>query len=44
VEFSADVYVLKPRDPAKGNGTILLEVPNRGGKGMLNAFVSPNVA
>jgi len=38
VEFSADVYVLKPRDPAKGNGTILLEVPNRGGKGMLNRF------
>jgi hypothetical protein len=22
VEFSADVYVLKPRDPSKGNGTI----------------------
>jgi len=38
VEFSADLYVLKPRDPAKGNGTILLEVPNRGGKGMLNRF------
>lgn len=38
VEFSADVYVLKPRDPAKGNGTLLLEVPNRGGKGMLNRF------
>jgi hypothetical protein len=38
VEFSADVYVLKPRDPSKGNGTILLEVPNRGGKGMLNRF------
>jgi hypothetical protein len=38
VEFSADVHVLKPRDPAKGNGTILLEVPNRGGKGMLNRF------
>ncbi len=38
VEFSADLFVLKPRDPAKGNGTILLEVPNRGGKGMLNRF------
>jgi hypothetical protein len=38
VEFSADVHVLKPRDPSKGNGTILLEVPNRGGKGMLNRF------
>lgn len=38
VEFSADVYVLKPRDPAKGNGTVLLEVPNRGGKALLNRF------
>src|SRR5215218_5020478 len=35
VEFSADLYVLKPRDPAKGNGTVLFEVSNRGGKGML---------
>jgi hypothetical protein len=45
VEFSADVYVLKPRDPAKGNGTILLEVPNRGGKGMLSrlCFAHPSV-
>ena len=38
VEFSADVYVLKPRDPAKGNGVILMEVPNRGGKSMLYRF------
>ena len=38
VEFSADVYVLKPRDPAKSNGTILFEVSNRGGKGMLTMF------
>ena len=38
VKFSADVYVLKPRDPQKGNGTILLEIPNRGGKGMLSMF------
>src|SRR5690349_17791506 len=28
VEFSADVIALKPRDPAKGNGTILFEVSN----------------
>ena len=35
VEFSADVYVLKPLDLAKGNGTVLLEVPNRGGKGLM---------
>jgi hypothetical protein len=38
VEFSADLYVLKPRDPAKGNGTALVEISNRGGKGMLSLF------
>ena len=38
VEFSADLYVLKPRDPAKGNGTALVEISNRGGKGLLNTF------
>lgn len=38
VEFSADVYVLKPRDPAKGNGTVLFEVSNRGGKSLLPHF------
>lgn len=38
VEFSADLYVLKPRDPKAGNGAILFEVSNRGGKGMLAMF------
>ncbi len=38
VRFSADLYVLKPRDPAKGNGSILFEVSNRGGKGLLGMF------
>jgi hypothetical protein len=38
VEFSADLYMLKPRDPARGNRTILYEAPNRGGKGMLGMF------
>ena len=38
VDFSADLYVLKPRDPAKANGTVLFEVSNRGGKGMLSMF------
>ncbi len=38
VEFSADAIVLKPRDPAKGNGTILFEVSNRGGMGLLRMF------
>jgi hypothetical protein len=38
VEFSADLYVLMPRDSAKGNGTVFFEVSNRGGKGMLSTF------
>ena len=38
VEFSADLYILKPRDPAKGNGTALVEISNRGGKGLLSTF------
>src|SRR4249920_2471629 len=31
VEFSADLYMLKPVDTARGNGSILFEVSNRGG-------------
>ena len=38
VEFTSDLYVLRPRDPAKSNGTALFEVSNRGGKGMLSRF------
>ena len=38
VEFSADLYMLAPSDPAKSNGTVLFEVSNRGGKAMLNRF------
>jgi len=38
VEFSADVYVLKPRDPARGNATVFVEFPNRGGKSILGVF------
>jgi hypothetical protein len=30
VEFSADFVAVRPRDPSKGNGTLLLENPNRG--------------
>jgi hypothetical protein len=41
VEFSADFHMLKPRDPAKGNGTALFEVVNRGNKGMVNMFNLP---
>jgi hypothetical protein len=34
VEFSADLYLLKPKDMNKGNGAVLFEVSNRGGKGI----------
>ena len=30
VEFSADFRILRPDDPAKGNGRLLLDVLNRG--------------
>jgi hypothetical protein len=30
VEFSADFVAVRPKDPHKGNGSLLLEVPNRG--------------
>lgn len=32
VEATADVVILKPSDPTHSNGTLLLEVPNRGRK------------
>jgi hypothetical protein len=38
VEFSADFYLLKPKAIGSGNGAVLFEVSNRGGKGMLGFF------
>lgn len=38
VEFSSDLYLLRPLDPARGNGTVLFEVSNRGRKGLLDTF------
>ncbi|WP_421996561.1 alpha/beta hydrolase domain-containing protein [Reyranella sp.] len=32
VEYTTDFFILRPRDPAKGNGRILYEVNNRGRK------------
>ncbi|MCG2592298.1 hypothetical protein LZ009_05835 [Ramlibacter sp. XY19] len=32
VEATADVVLLRPVDPARGNGTLLVDVPNRGRK------------
>jgi hypothetical protein len=45
VEAVADVTILRPADPARGNGTLLLEVPNRGRKLALPLFhESPTAA
>jgi hypothetical protein len=38
VEFLADFYVLRPRDLSKGNGTALVEISNRGSKGLPYEF------
>ena len=38
VEFSADLYILRPRDQARSNGVALVEVSNRGRKGLLSFF------
>ena len=38
MEFTADFYMLKPVDQARGNGRLFYEVGNRGGKSMLRTF------
>jgi Alpha/beta hydrolase domain len=38
VEFSSDVYIIKPKDPAKGNGVLFFDVVNRGNKALLGVF------
>ena len=38
VEFSADFYLLKPVDPRAGNGTVFVDVMNRGRKRLLGYF------
>ena len=35
VEFAADFYILKPKEAARSSGSVLLEIPNRGGKGLM---------
>src|SRR5579872_5472915 len=36
VEFSADFIAIRPKDPGKGNGSMLLENPNRGHSGIIS--------
>ncbi len=38
VEFSSDFVALRPKDPAKSNGSMILEIPNRG-KRIIVAFI-----
>jgi hypothetical protein len=38
VEFSSDFFLIKPKQVDRGNRTVLYEVSNRGGKGMLGFF------
>ncbi|RPH64839.1 MAG: hypothetical protein EHM89_00655, partial [Acidobacteria bacterium] len=38
VEFSADLEILRPREPGRGNGIALIDVVNRGNKVVLRSF------
>jgi alpha/beta hydrolase family protein len=38
VEFSADLYIIRPKDPTRGNGSVLVEVSNRGGRSAIRTF------
>lgn len=38
IEWSADFYLLKPKDPRRGNGTVFVDLGNRGGKRILDTF------
>lgn len=38
VEYVADVDILRPADPARGNGVLLFSIPNRGNKNALSQF------
>jgi hypothetical protein len=38
VEFSADLFILRPKDPSRGNSVVLFDVVNRGNKQLLSTF------
>jgi hypothetical protein len=38
VEFSADIYILAPKDQSKGNGVAFFEFPNRGRRDQMARF------
>ncbi len=35
IAFAADFYILRPKEAARSSEAVLLEIPNRGGKGIL---------
>ncbi|MGH9252931.1 MAG: alpha/beta hydrolase domain-containing protein, partial [Vicinamibacterales bacterium] len=41
IEMSADLVILRPRDPGRGNGIALFDIVNRGGTVALTAFNGP---
>src|SRR5258708_33848036 len=41
VEFSAELYILKPRDSAKGNGTAVVEISNPARQALLRLVHLP---
>ena len=38
VEFSADLFIIKPKDPSRGNGVVFFDVVNRGRFRLLSVF------
>jgi Alpha/beta hydrolase domain len=38
VEFSSDLYIIKPKDPSRGNGVVFFDIVNRGNKQLLRTF------
>src|ERR1700732_945943 len=38
VEFSADLFIVRPKDPSHGNGVAFFDVVNRGNKVLLSVF------
>jgi hypothetical protein len=38
VEFSSDLYIIKPKDSARGNGVVFFDIVNRGNKQLLRTF------
>jgi hypothetical protein len=44
IEYRTDVVILRPADPAKGNGRLLYEVNNRGRKQLFNFLCDASTA